>query len=234
MIKVLIKAIWVFYIVLTVFNSAISQKWTLGGHVGVTHAKMLWTTKPTIINQSLAFKYPETQFRTSMAAGLSADYKMNDKWYIPLQLDFYHRRFAVAPDNGNIGMFNDDGQWVFIQTDFLNFQISQLALSGGLGYKFIEELAFELQPYIHKSLTKQQMKIEDVIDWRVYDHFQQAFDFGISGYLRVNMDNFYFKGGYQYGLREIEEYTVFFSDGGFLGKYKIRNTMLLAMIGFKF
>lgn len=231
------RAFHFFYILMFIFSfqsKNFGQKWSLGGHIGVTHAKMLWPDKPKIINQSLAFTFPETQFRTSMAVGLSSDYRMNDKWYIPLQLDFYHRRFAVAPENGNVGMLNDDGQWVFIQTDFLDFRLSQLAFSGGLGYKFIEELAFELQPYIHKSLTKQQMKIEDVIDWRVDDHFQQDFDFGISGYLRVNIDDFYFKGGYQYGLREIDEYNAFYLNGGFLGKYKIRNTMLLAIIGFKF
>lgn len=235
MIKKLTSAIWMVYIILTVCQSAMSQKWSFGAHAGVTHAKMLWPTKPDIINNTLAFDFPETRFRTSIGAGIIADYKFNDKWYSPIQLDIYKRRFAVGTGiRGSVATFDAQGNWISIQTEFLEYQVNQFALGGGIGYSFIDQLSIELQPYIHTSLSKQKIKIGDVIDWRVDDNFKQDFDFGISGYLRGNIDHIYLKAGYQYGLREIEEFSVIEANGGFLYKAAIRNTMLLAIIGYKF
>jgi hypothetical protein len=77
----------------------------------------------------------------------------------------------------------------------------------------------------------QQIKGCEIITWRKDDGFQQSFDLGISGYLR---GNFYLKAGYQYGIREITEYGAVDAIGASLGKFPIRNTIMLLMMGHQF
>jgi hypothetical protein len=210
-----------------------AQKWNFGAHIGLTSTKMLWVDK--IEDQPWAYiQYPETQFRQSFSAGLSADYKYNDKFYSPFQLDFYSKRFSISVDGGVVQAFDENGQWIAIRADYLDYRLNQLAFSGGIGYFFIPQLAIEIQPYFHNSISEQQIKVGEVIKWQKDEGFQQDYDFGISGYIRGNFSKFYLKVGYQYGLREITEYSVVDANGAPVGKFPIRNTMFLILMGYQF
>lgn len=210
-----------------------AQKWNLGARIGMTSTKMLWADK--IEDQPWAYiQYPATQFRQSFGAGISADYKYNNKFYSPFQLDFYSKRFSISVDGGVVQAFDENGQWIAIRADYLDYRLNQLALSGGIGYWFMHQLAIEIQPYFHTSISEQQIKIGKVIDWQKDEGFQQDYDFGISGYIRGNFSKFYLKAGYQYGLREITEYSLIDANGAPVGKFPIRNTMFLFLMGYQF
>ncbi|HMR87263.1 MAG TPA: hypothetical protein PKD51_03880 [Saprospiraceae bacterium] len=210
-----------------------AQKWNLGAHIGVTASKMHWTDKYEGAKYFLAIPYPETQFRQSFSVGLSADYIYNEKVYSPFHFDIYNKRFSIST-GGLVQAIDENGQLLYIQSDFLDYRFTQMALSGGIGYLFIPQLGIEIQPYFHVSLTELQIKVGEVIKWQKDDGFQQGYDFGISGYMRGNFSKFYLKAGYQYGIREIAEYSVVDAQGGSLGKFPIRNTMFLFLMGYKF
>jgi hypothetical protein len=206
-----------------------AQSWQLGAHIGTTYSKLLWAGK---IKDS-PLKVPETQFRFSYALGLSSVNHYSTRFYSPAQLDFYNKRFSVST-GGTVFAINDQGQFTAIKADHFDYQLNQLALSVGLGYNVSESLAVEALPYFHYSLGTQKIKIADVISWREDVNFQQDYDFGISGYLRGTVSDFYAKAGYQYGLRKIEEYAIFDANGQGLGKLPIRNTMFLLVVGYSF
>lgn len=212
--------------------SARAQSWEWGAHVGATYSKMLWADKVED-NPWLSIQYPETQFRLSYALGLSSSYRYSTRLYSPFQLDFYNKRFSVST-GGVVNAFDDNGQYISIQADYLDYQLHQLAFSAGIGYNVLKGLSIEAMPYFHFSLGTQKIKVADVIAWREDVNFQQDTDFGISGYLRGGAGHFYAKAGYQYGLRRIEEYAVFDENGLALGKFPIRNTMFLLMAGYSF
>lgn len=231
--KIAFQVLLIINLLLIFSNTTQAQKWNLGAHIGMTSTKMLWADK--VEDQPWAYiQYPETQFRQSFSAGLSADYKYNDKFYSPFQLDFYSKRFSISVDGGVVQAFDENGQWIAIRADYLDYRLNQLALSGGIGYLFMTQLGIEIQPYIHVSLTEQQIKVGEVIDWQKDDGFQQSYDFGISGYIRGNFNKFYLKAGYQYGIREIAEYSVVDASGAPVGKFPIRNTMFIFLMGYQF
>jgi hypothetical protein len=203
------------------------EKW--GVHAGATHTRMLWADKV----KDSPWQAPETQFRLSYALGLSSSYKYSSRFYSPFQLDFYNKRFSVSA-RGIIFVFDDQGQTIAIQADYLDYQLNQLAFSGGIGYNVFKGLAVEAMPYIHFSMGAQKIKIGDVIPWREDVNFPQKYDFGISGYLRGNVSHFYAKAGYQYGLRKIEDYAIFDANGQSLGVLPSRNTMFLLVLGYSF
>jgi hypothetical protein len=215
------------------YTTTQAQKWNLSPHLGVTSSKMLWTDKYEGAKYFLAIPYPETQFRQSFSVGLSADYNYNEKFYSPFHFDIYNKRFSIST-GGLVQTIDENGQLLYIQSDYLDYRFTQMALSGGIGYLFITQLGIEIQPYFHVSLTEQQIKVGEVIDWQKDDGFQQGYDFGISGYIRGNFNKFYLKAGYQYGIREIAEYSVVDAQGGSLGKFPIRNTMFLFLMGYQF
>ena len=206
-----------------------AQSWQLGAHVGATYSKMLWADQV----KDSPLKVPETPFRLSYALGLSSSYRYSTRFYSPVQLDFYNKRFAVST-GGTVFAIDDQGQYIAIQADHLDYQLNQLALSVGMGYNVLKGLAVEAMPYIHYSLGTQKIKVDDVIAWREDVNFQQDYDFGISGYLRGDIGPLYAKAGYQYGLRKIEEYAIFDANGQELGKLPIRNTMFLLVVGYSF
>lgn len=206
-----------------------AQSWQLGVHAGATYSKMLWADQV----KDSPLTVPETQFRLSYALGLSSGYNYSTRFYSPVQLDFYNKRFAVST-GGTVFAIDDQGQYIAIQADHLDYQLNQLALSVGLGYNVLKGLAVEAMPYIHYSLGTQKIKVANVIAWREDVNFQQDYDFGISGYLRGGVSHFYAKAGYQYGLRKIEEYAIFDANGQGLGKLPIRNTMFLLIVGYSF
>lgn len=207
-----------------------AQDWQFGAHIGATYSKMLWADK---VEDSpwLTIQYPETAFRPSYAVGITSGYSYSERFYSPFQLDFYNKRFAIAT-GGVVQAVDENGQFLFIQADYLDYQLNQLAFSVGIGYNVWESLAVEVMPYIHYSLGTQKIKIADVIDWREDLTFQQDSDFGISGYLRAGVGHVYAKAGYQYGLKRIEEYGAFDANGESLGKFPIRNTMFLLIVGY--
>lgn len=207
-----------------------AQNWQWGAHVGATYSKMLWANKAED-SPGLSVLYPETQFRPSYAAGISSGYSYSTRFYSPFQLDLYNKRFSIST-GGVVNAFDADGQYIAIQADYLDYQLHQLAFSAGIGYKMLEALSVEVMPYVHYSLGTQKIKIADVIAWREDVNFQQDYDFGISGYLKGGFGHFYAKAGYQYGLRNIEEYAVFDANGSALGKFPIRNTMFLLIVGY--
>ena len=206
-----------------------AQSWQWGAHVGATYSKMLWADKV----KDSPWEAPETQFRLSYALGISSSYRYSTRFYSPFQLDFYTKRFSVST-GGQGNAINDQGQYIAIKADYLDYQLNQLAFSGGMGYDVLKGLAVEAMPYIHFSLGTQKIKVADVIPWREDVNFQQQYDFGISGYLRGYVDHFYAKAGYQYGLRKIEEYAIFDANGQGLGKLTTRNTMFLLIVGYSF
>lgn len=161
----------------------LSQKWNYGAHIGMTSTKMLWADKYEEAKYYLAIPYPETQFRHSFSVGLSADYNYNEKFYSPFHFDIYNKRFSVST-GGVVKAIDENGQLLYIQSDYLDYRLNQMALSGGIGYLFIPQLGIEIQPYFHVSLTDQQIKVGEVIKWQKDDGFQQDYDFGVSGYLR--------------------------------------------------
>ena len=209
-----------------------AQSLSPGVHLGMTLTRMLWADKADD-NSSFFIQYPDTQFKPSWALGISADLKLSDKFYIPAQLDFYSKRFSVST-GGVVHYSDEEGQWLAIRTDYLDYSINQVALSAGGGYNVTKHLAVEIQPYVHLSIGKEKIKIADVIKWHEDPNFQQDFDFGISGYLRANVKNVYVKAGYQFGVRKITEYSVFDAVGSPLGKFPIRNTMVLLIAGYRF
>lgn len=222
--------IGIFFILL---NVSYGQRWNFGAHLGLTSSKMLWVDK--IEDQPWAYiQYPATQFRQSFGAGISANYKFNDEFYSPFQLDFYTKRFSISVDGGVVQAFDDNGQWIAIRADYLDYRLNQLAFSGGIGYLFMHQLAIEIQPYFHTSISEQQIKIGKVIDWQKDEGFQQDYDFGVSGYICGNFSKFYLKAGYQYGLRQITEYSLLDANGANIGKFPIRNTMFLFLMGYQF
>ncbi len=206
-----------------------AQSWQLGAHVGTTFTKMLWADQV----KDSPLTVPETQFRLSYELGISSSYRYSTQFYSPFQLDFYNKRFSVST-GGTVFAIDDQGQYIAIQADHLDYQLNQLALSVGLGYNVLKGIAVEAMPYIHYSLGTQKIKVADVIAWREDVNFQQNYDFGISGYLRGDTGPFYAKAGYQYGLRKIEEYAIFDANGQGLGKLPIRNTMFLLIVGYSF
>ncbi|MBK7522684.1 MAG: hypothetical protein IPI53_00470 [Saprospiraceae bacterium] len=208
-----------------------SQKVNVGVHLGMTTTKMLWADKMDDEPWS-AIQYPETQFRTSYSAGFSVDYLYNSRFYSPFQLDFYNKRFSIS--TGGVVQAFHQGQWIAIRSDYLDYRLSQLAISGGIGYLVYKQIGVEILPYIHVSLTDQEIKVEPVIDWQKTESFQQDFDYGISGYLSYKYKHIYVKAGYQYGLRSIREYSGFDAVGAFIGKFPIRNTMFFFLAGYRF
>lgn len=209
-----------------------AQKWNFGAHIGLTSTKMLWANK--IEDQPWVYiQYPETQFRQSYGLGLSADYQFNEKFYSPFQFDFYSKKFSIST-GGVVQAVNENGQWIAIRADYLDYRLHQVALSSGMGYKIMNYLSVEILPYFQLSASDQDIKIGEVIDWQKDEGFQQDYDFGISGYFRVNLKKFYLKAGYQYGLRQITEYSVVDANGAPVGKFPIRNTMFLFLMGYQF
>ena len=177
---------------------------------------------------------PETQFRPSYALGVSANYRYSTRFYSHLQLDFYNKRFSVST-RGVVYAFDDRGQYIAIKADHLDYQLNQFAISAGIGYKVLKKgLAVEAMPYLHFSLGKQKIKVGEIIPWREDVNFPQRYDFGIAGYLRGDVGHFYAKAGYQYGLREINEYAIFDVNGSSLGRLTTRNTMFLLVVGYSF
>lgn len=206
-----------------------AQSWQWGAHVGTTYNKMLWADKP----KDSPWEPPETQFMLSYALGISSSYRYSTRFYSPFQLDFYNKRFSVST-GGTVYTFNDQGQYILIKADYLDYQLKQLAFAGGIGYNVLKGLAVEAMPYFHFSLGTQKIKVGDVIPWREDVNFQQDYDFGISGYLRGDVGPFYAKAGYQNGLRKMEEYAIFDLNGSSLGKLPSRNTMFLLVVGYSF
>jgi hypothetical protein len=190
---------------------------------------MLWADKV----KDSPLEVPETPFRLSYALGLSSNYRYSTRFYSPFQLDFYNKRFSVSTE-GTVFAIDDQGQNIAIRADHLDYQLNQLAFSAGMGYNVLKGLAVEAMPYLHFSLGKQKIKVGDVIPWREDVNFQQDYDFGISGYLRGDVGDFYAKAGYQYGLRKMEEYAIFDDNGSSLGKLPTRNTMFLLVVGYSF
>lgn len=211
-------------------SRAHAQDWQFGAHVGATYSKMLWADK-TEDSPWLTIQYPETAFRPSYAVGITSGYRYSERFYSPFQLDFHNKRFAIAT-GGVVQTADENGQFLTIQADYLDYQLNQLAFSAGIGYNVWKSLAVEVMPYVHYSLGTQKIKIADVIDWREDMTFQQDNDFGISGYLRASVGHVYAKAGYQYGLKRIEEYSAFDANGVPLGKFPIRNTMFLLVVGY--
>lgn len=207
-----------------------AQAWQWGAHGGATYSKMHWVDKV----KDGPWKDPDTQFRLSYALGISSSYHYSTRFYSPFQLDFYNKRFSVST-RGTVYTFNDQGQYIAIQADYLDYQLNQLAFSAGIGYNVLKKgLAVEAMPYLHYSLGAQKIKVADVIPWREDVNFQQDHDFGISGYLRGDVGPFYAKAGYQHGLRKMLEYAIFDANGQGLGKLPTRNTMFLLVVGYTF
>lgn len=207
-----------------------AQSWQWGIHGGATYTRMLWPGKV----KDSPWQPPETQFRLSYALGFSGNYRYSTRFYSPAQLDYYNKRFSVST-LGTVYTFNDQGQYIAIKADHLDYQLNQLALSAGIGYKVLKKgLAVEAMPYLHFSLGKQKIKVGEIIPWREDVNFPQRYDFGIAGYLRGDVGHFYAKAGYQYGLREIEEYAIFDVNGSSLGRLTTRNTMFLLLVGYSF
>lgn len=232
MYKIVFHFFLVFNFSLVLSSTIQAQKWNFGTHIGLTLTKMLWADKADD-QQGFFIQYPETQFRQSYGIGLSADYQFNEKLYSPLHFDFYSKRFSVST-GGIVQAFDENGQWIAISADHLDYRLHQLAFAGGIGYKIMKHLGIELLPYFHLSASNQDIKIGEVIDWQKDEGFQQAYDFGVSGYLRGNFKKIYLKAGYQYGLRRITEYSVVDANGASLGKFPIRNTMILIILGYQF
>jgi hypothetical protein len=222
-----------FLLVIFLFaNISQAQKWNFGAHFGMTSAKILWAgTKE--YNAWANIKFPLKQFNQSITMGLSGSFTNSEKFYCPFHIDYYNRRFSLGT-RGIAQIRNANDEWVTFQADHLNYRLHQLALSGGIGYKIINQLGVEIQPYFHISVTDQEIKIGKVIDWQKDNDFQQDFDFGLSGYIISSFNDFYIKGGYQFGLRKIHEYSIFDIQGGSLGKLSIRNTMFLFLLGYQF
>ena len=206
-----------------------AQSWQWGAHGGATYTKMLWADKV----KDSPLEVPETPFRPSYALGISSSYRYSTRFYSPFQLDFYNKRFSVSTE-GTVFALDDQGQYIAIRADHLDYQLNQLAFSAGIGYNVLKCLAVEAMPYFHFSLGTQKIKVADVIPWREDVNFQQDYDFGISGYLRGDVGPFYAKAGYQYGLRKMEEYAIFDDIGQGLGKLPTRNTMFLLVVGYSF
>lgn len=207
-----------------------AQSWQWGAHGGATYTKMHWADQP----EDSQLEVPETQFRLSYALGISSSYRYSARFYSPFQLDFYNKRFSVST-GGTVFTFNDQGQYIAIKADYLDYQLNQLAFSAGIGYNVLKKgFAVEAMPYLHFSLGTQKIKVADVIAWREDVSFQQDYDYGISGYLRGDVGPFYAKAGYQHGLRKMLEYAIFDANGQGLGKLPTRNTMFLVVVGYTF
>lgn len=207
-----------------------AQSWQWGAHIGATYTKMFWADRP----KDSQWEPPETAFRPSYALGISSSYRYSTRFYSPFQLDFYNKRFSVST-LGTVYTFNDQGQYIAIKADYLDYQLNQLAFSAGLGYNVLKKgLAVEAMPYFHYSLSKQKIKVADIIPWREDVNFQQDYDFGIAGYLRGEVGPLYAKAGYQHGLRQILEYAIFDVNGQGLGRLPTRNTMFLLLVGYSF
>lgn len=222
--------ILIFLLLICAFSSN-AQSWQWGAHIGATYTKMLWVDEP---KDNPSLQYPETQFRPSYALGISSNYRYSTRFYSPFQLDFYNKRFSVST-LGTVYTFNEQGQYIEIKADYLDYQLNQLAFSAGLGYNVLKKgLAVEAMPYFHFSLGKQKIKVADIIPWREDVNFQQDYDFGIAGYLRGEVGPLYAKAGYQHGLRQILEYAIFDVNGQGLGRLPTRNTMFLLLVGYSF
>jgi hypothetical protein len=209
-----------------------SQKLRLGAHVGLTSARMLWDGKNNE-NPNGFFQFPITQFRQSFCVGLSGDLKFSNRFYSPIQLDLINRRFSIS-SGGSVLFMNENGQWSIAKADYLDYRLLQVGISGGIGYKITNSLALELQPYYQASIKDQEVQVKDIISWRAEPGFQQYYDVGLSGYLRFNVRDIYLKCGYQYGLIAHQEYSAVDTSGAPIGKFPIRNTMLLLMAGYQF
>jgi hypothetical protein len=209
-----------------------AQSKKFGTHVGLIAAKMLWADKQDKDTWSI-IRYPDTQFKYSVSAGLSYDIDINSKWYSPIQLDLLHRRFAISTD-GVVFYYDQNGQLTAYLSDQINYRVNQLSLSAGLGHHITPWLGLEILPYFQYAITAQEARIAKGFAWQNDPNFQQNYDFGLSGYLRFRMNRFYFKTGYQFGIREGRNYSAFDEQGLFIGKFPVRNTLLLVLLGIKF
>jgi hypothetical protein len=209
------------------------KKFEFDFHSGVTAGKMLWVDKPDK-DAPFQLQLPATSFRMGILMGVCLHNKINDKWYNVSSLEFIARRFAIDVEGGFVQAFDKNGVFVAIQTDYIEYRINQISLSSGIGYNIFNRLSVEVQPYFQVAITDQQNKIGKIIDWQKDESFQQFFDFGVSGSMRFNFRKFYIKPSYQYGLRNIQEFSLIDAIGAPLGKFKIRNTLGSFSIGYRF
>ena len=226
------KVFLILYLTMSYSQEMKMEKWKFGIHGGAVAGKMLWANKVDD-NPNFFIQYPETAFRLSYCFGISALYQLNNKFYIPTSLDLISRKFAIGT-GGVVQAQDNNGQWIKIRADYIDYKINNLSLASGIGYRFLEQLSLEIQPYFQLAISDQKAKVGSVIDWRKDETFQQNFDFGIGGNLRFDFNKFYVKAGYQYGIREITEYSAFDANGNPLGKFPIRNTLILLQSGYCF
>ncbi len=229
----LICIILYFVIVVNVAHAQENQesKLNYGFHVTGTAGKMLWANE-SVSTPGFFISYPATSFRFSYGIGVSATYALNYKWYLPCNVDFINRKFAIAT-GGVVQTLNGNGQWIAIKADNIDYQINQASIAAGIGYRLFPKISIEIAPYFQLALSDQKLKISSVIDWRKADAFQQNYDFGASGNIRADIKKIYVKMGYQYGVRSIEEYGAFDANGQPLGKFSISNTLAMVSVGYR-
>ncbi len=225
---------WVFIVglIFITFQATFGQQWSFNVHGGPGFSKMFWVNKAES-TPGFFIQYPETQFRTGFVGGLGAEYKLNDIWYLPIQADFIGRRFSVST-GGVVFVQDDNGQFIAVMTDYLEYRNRQVCISGGIGYKAFSYFSLELMPYIFSNIGKQQIKVGNVIDWREVPDFQYSYDFGLSMFIKAGIKDFFVKAGYQHGLRSITEYSVYDAAGQSLGKFPIRHSMFQLLAGYRF
>lgn len=228
------KVVWIIFIFANcILYKSKAQNINVGIHGGTTASKINWVNS----NQpappgGLSIDYPDTRFRFSYAIGVNIDLELHEKLYIPIQIDYYQKRFAIDAQ-GLVLVIGNQGELMYVLTDHLDYRLSQMALSSGIGYRILKNLSVEVQPYFHISASQQQIKVNSTFSWRDDANFQQNFDYGIAGYIRGDLGRFYLKGGYQFGIRAINEYTVFDAEFAPIGKLPIRNTMFLLAVGYQ-
>ena len=210
-----------------------AQNFTMGIHTGATATKMLWAHKIDNNPFSAITTLPKTRFGVSVGTGLISDFHLNSRLYIPIQLDFHQKRYAIETEGGIAAVINDQGIISFVQTNTIDYRLNQIGLSSGIGINFNSHLAVELQPFFHSSLTHQEARVSADFPWEETRDFKQSFDYGVAAYCKGNYKRLYLKAGYQFGLREIKEFSIYDLEFFPIGKLAVRNTMFLLIVGYR-
>jgi hypothetical protein len=231
--KILIISTILFTMSISPFAQEINEKkWTFEGHAGITLAKMRWADKIKSTN-TFFVQYPETKYRTSYTFGLGAGYQLTNKWRVPLSMDFVKRRFAIGTTS-QVVFVVENGQLTAVKADNIDYRVNQISISSGIGYQILEDLWIDLMPYFQTAISDQEIRIIGFNQWSKDETFKQNNDYGIGGRLAFNLKSVTLSGGYQFGLRDILEYSAFDAIGSPIGKFPINNTMFHISIGYQF
>ncbi len=175
------------------------KNWTIGVHGNLTAGKII---NATTWNTFGLYQSISSPFRFSYGIGLAIKARLNKSYYMPFNVDFINRRYAVA----NINHFpisssnGNPNSYTWIKPEFFDYKINELLGSTGIGYKFSDKLAIELLAFMQVDLNSQKKKITSFFDWRDDYNNKHLYDLGLAMGFRYDLAKWYVRLNYHCGL----------------------------------